>query len=190
MTTSVPSAARSMRSAVPRTRMRRPSANSELDGRLGRVAAAECQLGREASPCSARGAPLAVGVEERVELGQQHAPVAVPQQPAAGDAARFGAPAARELPRRSRRRARSSRPSGQERVEDVVHHRAAIDRRELHDLFGPLDRLDVEHVLHEVRVRAARPRSRRVGETARSVSSGLTARSALAEARPGCRRNA
>ena len=130
-------------------------------GQLDREAV-EPELGRERWCARARPRVVGVGVEERVELGEDPAPVAVPEQPPdpRASVARFGGrdlgvgdfvqpghgrPTRTASPSRTRRasRARASpRSSGDSCI----------------DLLGPLDRLDVQHVVHEVRVRALRPR--------------------------------
>ena len=90
----------------------------------------------------------------------------MPQQPAAGQP-RASAAGAHLLGDRAQPRPIGGGPGparvvavarlGEEPVEHLVDEAAAIDRRELHDVFRALDRLDVQHVLHEVRVRALRP---------------------------------
>ena len=70
------------------------------------------------------------------------------------------------IARRRRRSASCARTAGvgmparlgEKTVEDLVHEVASLDRRELHDVFGALDRFDVQHGVHEIRVRARGPR--------------------------------
>ena len=174
-----------------------PVAEGDLDRGSVAVGHAERQLGRERLGCAVGPVGL-VGVEERVELGEDEAPVAVPQQAAA------------RQPLRLRARAHlfcdlaepvvvvgAPRPPGvgtrphlvDEAVEDLVHDIPAFDRRELHDVLGSFDRIDVQHRLHEVRVRARRPRLQ-PGRRRDAVGRGRADRGeAVARDARGCRRS-
>ena len=140
---------------------RAPVGEREVDrGRA--VGEAEAQLGGDGA--QARLGPHVVVLgEEAVELGEDPAPVAVPEQPAAGAALRLVAPPC--APRRSRAAGRGRRRSrrvgrgralgpgedlGEERVERLVHEAAAVERRDLVALLGQLRDLDPQHVLEEV----------------------------------------
>ena len=137
------------------------------------------ELGRDRLG-AVRGAVLAVVVEEQVELGVELPARPFPQQAAAGDAPRFdvGEAIAQDLvqacallgrPRPAERRARRS-SSREEPVERLVHDVAPVDRRELHDLLGPLDGLHVQQV------------------AARSTRAGTWPTSRAASRRPPCPR--
>ncbi len=98
-----------------------------------------------------------VGIEPRVEVRVHETAVALPEQSSTCEPARLDL-RARVVDDLVQAGAFGDGAAlAHEPVEDVVHHVAAVDRRELEDLLGPLDRAHAEHVLDEVGVRATRP---------------------------------
>ena len=125
-----------------------PVGARDLDRRVRAPRAAERELGRDRVG-AVLGAVVAVEVEERVELRVQLAAGARPQQPPAAEPARLDVVArlAQDLvqPRAVLGRPRPADAGlaaqlGEERVERGVHDVALVERRELDELLGPLDR--------------------------------------------------
>ena len=139
----------STRSTEPRNRMMRPSPS------VSSIGPKRCSVPNVSSPNSAP--VLVVGNEPGVECVVDDPLLALPEQPAARETAGIEA------------RANSigdvvqalaiCEPSAfaDELIEDLVHDRAAVDGPHFDDSLGLFDRIDVQHVLHEVGMRAADP---------------------------------